>query len=127
MFRKKVTLCSPRCTLAACVLAGVVRAGPAEVPAPTERVRRGDGRTVSAPHLHRLSAGRRRYGRDNTHVATLLFVPSTMHFISLYLTISPLYLPSQRMIVFRILNGYENIARNIFSHLRKIVELEDAR
>ena len=27
--------------------------------------------------------------------------------------------------VFKILNGYEGIERDIFSHLRKIVELED--
>ena len=29
--------------------------------------------------------------------------------------------------VFKILNGYENIDRNIFSHSRKITELEDIR
>ena len=29
--------------------------------------------------------------------------------------------------VFRILNGFENIDRNIFSHSRKIVELEDMK
>ena len=29
--------------------------------------------------------------------------------------------------VYMILNGYENIARNIFFHSRKIVELEDMR
>ena len=29
--------------------------------------------------------------------------------------------------VIRILNGYENSDRNIFSHLRKIVQLEDTR
>ena len=29
--------------------------------------------------------------------------------------------------VFKILNGYENIHRNICSHSRKIVELEDMR
>ena len=28
---------------------------------------------------------------------------------------------------FKILNGYENIYRNIFSHFRKIVELDDIR
>ena len=27
--------------------------------------------------------------------------------------------------IFRILNGYENVDRNIFSNLRKIVELEE--
>ena len=29
--------------------------------------------------------------------------------------------------VFKILNGYENTDRNIFSHSRKIVELEDMK
>ena len=29
--------------------------------------------------------------------------------------------------IFKILNGYENIDRNTFSHIRKIVELEDMR
>ena len=29
--------------------------------------------------------------------------------------------------VFKILNGYENIDRTIFSHSRKIIELEDMR
>ena len=29
--------------------------------------------------------------------------------------------------VFKILNGYENIDRNIFSHSRRIAELEDMR
>ena len=29
--------------------------------------------------------------------------------------------------VFKILNGYENIDRNIFSHPRKIAELEDMK
>ena len=29
--------------------------------------------------------------------------------------------------VFKILNGYENIDRNIFSHSRKIIELDDMR
>ena len=29
--------------------------------------------------------------------------------------------------VFKTLNGYENIDRNIFSHSRKIIELEDMR
>ena len=29
--------------------------------------------------------------------------------------------------VFKILNGYENIDSNIFSHSRKIIELEDTR
>ena len=29
--------------------------------------------------------------------------------------------------VFRILNGYKNIDRSIYSHTRKIIELEDTR
>ena len=29
--------------------------------------------------------------------------------------------------VFKVLNGYENIDRNIFSYLRKILEVEDTR
>ena len=31
------------------------------------------------------------------------------------------------IVVFKILNGYENIDRNIFYHLRKITEQEDVR
>ena len=36
-------------------------------------------------------------------------------------------LRGDRIEVFKILNGYENIDRNVFSHSRKIVELEDMR
>ena len=38
-----------------------------------------------------------------------------------------LTLKGDQIEVFKILNRYENIDKNIFSHLRKIVELEDMK
>ena len=42
-------------------------------------------------------------------------------------TIETRRLRGDQIEVFKILNGYENIDRNMFSHSRKIVELEDMR
>ena len=41
--------------------------------------------------------------------------------------IIPLYKTVDQIEVFKILNGYENIGRNIFFLTRKIVEVEDMR
>ena len=43
------------------------------------------------------------------------------------LTILETRLRGDQIEVFKILNGYENINRNIFSHSRRIAELEDMR
>ena len=42
-------------------------------------------------------------------------------------TIESRRLRGDQIKVFKILNGYENIDTNIFSHSRKIIELEDMR
>ena len=42
-------------------------------------------------------------------------------------TLGTRWLRGDQIEVFKILNGYENIDRNIFSHSRKIIELEDMR
>ena len=42
-------------------------------------------------------------------------------------TIETMRLKGDQTEVFKILNGYENIDRNNFSHPRKIIELEDMK